>query len=338
MSRFVVALILYGAIFQPATALAQPAREQFRNAEVLYDWVVNARGEKLRSFVTRPKGASGKVPLVFFVGWLSCDSMEYPRGETDGFGALMLRIIEQSGYATFRMDKPGIGESQGNCGKTDFAAELAGWQAAFASLSKYSFIDQNSIFVVGISNGGGFAPLVAQGHAVLGYVSASGWGRSWYEHMIDHERRRLTAAGKSAADIDDGVKAFIQFYDLYLNQGLTPGQVIARHPEWKDLWYDAPDGQYERPAAFYQQLQALNLGRLWQAVTVPVLVIHGGDDMVMSQADSDAIGQIVNRLHPGAARDVTVEGMDHLFEREGKFHAPLVPEILDWMKRLSGAI
>jgi hypothetical protein len=68
-------------------------------------------------------------------------------------------------------------------------------------------------------------------------------------------------------------------------------------------------------------------------VEAPVLVVYGTGDMVMSRADSDAIGQIVNGVHPGAATDLTVEGMTHLFEKDGKFYAPLVPAVLDWMKR-----
>src|ERR1700730_9862187 len=101
-----------------------PVRERFQNAEVIYDWVSNKRGDKLRTFITRPKNSAGKVPAIFFVGWLSCDSMEYAKGETDGFGALMLRLIDQSGYATIRMNKPGVGESGGHCEKTDFQSEL----------------------------------------------------------------------------------------------------------------------------------------------------------------------------------------------------------------------
>jgi alpha/beta superfamily hydrolase len=46
--------------------------------------------------------------------------VEYPDGETDGFGAIFWRLIEQSGFATMRVDKPGVGESQGNCAKIDF--------------------------------------------------------------------------------------------------------------------------------------------------------------------------------------------------------------------------
>lgn len=321
-------------LFIVGTIAAQlpPKREHFHNAEVVYDWVSNNHGEKLRTFITRPKNAAGRVPTIFFVGWLSCDSMEYPNGETDGFGALILRLIDQSGYATVRMDKPGVGESQGTCAKADFNSELEGWRAAFSSLPKYDFIDAKQVFVLGMSNGGGFSPLVAQGHPVRGYIAASTWGRTWYEHMLEHERRRLTSAGKSSAEVNDAVKAFTQFYDLYLIQEMTPAQAIAQHPAWKPLWYDAPDGQYGRPAAFYQQLQSLNLGETWQTVTAPVLVVYGTGDTVMSRADSDAISETVNRVHPGAAQNYVVEHMNHLFEVDKKFYDPLVPEILNWIK------
>jgi hypothetical protein len=73
-------------------------REHFQNADVVYDWVANSRGDKLRTFISHPRNASGKVPVRFFVGWLSCDSVESPEGETDGFSALVLPWIDQSGY------------------------------------------------------------------------------------------------------------------------------------------------------------------------------------------------------------------------------------------------
>jgi dienelactone hydrolase len=113
---------------------------------------------------------------------------------------------------------------------------------------------------------------------------------------------------------------------------MTPGQVIAQHTEWKSLWYDTPDGQYGRPAAFYQQLQALNLGEAWQKVSAPVLVIRGGADEIMSRADSEAIAQIVNQVHPGHALYLEVAGMDHGFTVRGKFHDDLVPLVTAWMR------
>jgi len=309
-------------------------REQFARASVQYGSVVNSRGEKLRTFITKPNNSSGKVPAIFFVGWLSCDSMEYSDANTsDGFGIFLRRLIDESGYATVRMDKPGVGESQGECAKADFDSEITGWQAAFDSLLQYDFIDRDKVFVVGLSNGGGFSPVVTRGRPVRGFVSCGSWGRTWYEHMLELERRRMTDEGKSPAEVNSAVKAFAGFYDLYLSKGLTPGQVLSQHPEWKSLWYDAPDGQYGRPAAFYQQLQSLNLGDVWQNVKAPVLVVRGGDDTIMSRADSEAIATIVNQVHPGSARYMQIDGMTHGFTVKNKFYDPLVPMVLDWMKQ-----
>jgi pimeloyl-ACP methyl ester carboxylesterase len=322
------------AVFPQASPTA-PKREHFQNADVIYGWVHDNHSERLRTFITRPKNASGKVPVIFFVGWLSCDSVEYPDGETDGFGAIFYRLIEQSGYATLRLDKPGVGESQGDCGKTDFTTELSGYQAAFDDLLNYNFMDLGRVFVIGLSNGGGTSVLVPRGHPVRGYVAASSWGRTWYEHMLEVERVRLSAAGKSPGQINDALRIFSQFYDLYLNQGLTPGVVLAQHPDWKAAWYDAADGQYGRPAAFYQQLQALNLGAAWEQVNVPVLVMRGTADPIMSDADARALWVTVNHTHPGRAEYVEVPGANHLLSVNGRLADDVAPKMLDWMRKVA---
>jgi pimeloyl-ACP methyl ester carboxylesterase len=313
---------------------AKPKREHFQNADVTYAWAHDSVGHKLRTFVTRPKNAPAKLPAIFFVGWLSCDSVEYPDGETDAFGAILLRLIDQSGYATMRMDKPGVGESEGDCSKTDYQTELSGYQNAFEQFLKYDFIDRSRVVVIGLSNGGGTAPWVAGHHPVRGYIAVSSWGRTWYEHMLELERVRLTTAGRSPIDINSAMKVFPSFYNLYLNEGKTPGEVLKNHPEWKSLWYDAPDGQYGRPAAFYQQLQALNLGQVWQEVSVPVLVLHGGADSIMSYADSHAIADSVNRTHPGNATFVEIAGADHALAVAQKLDDKVVPTILEWLRRV----
>src|SRR5262245_14549388 len=140
------AILLVTLLSSTSAVIAQQAsnerpREHFQNAEVIYDWVRDLQGNQLRILVTRPKVASGKAPVIVFVGWLSCDSVEYTRGETDGFGAIFWRVIETSGFATLRMDKEGVGESAGDCSKTDFLTELSGYRAGFKSLGNYPFID-----------------------------------------------------------------------------------------------------------------------------------------------------------------------------------------------------
>jgi alpha-beta hydrolase superfamily lysophospholipase len=152
--------------------------------------------------------------------------------------------------------------------------------------------------------------------------------------MLELERVRLSRAGKTPGDVDSAMKIFSQFYDYYLNRKLTPAQIMVQQPEWKGLWYDQPNGQYGRPAAFYQQLQAVNLGEAWAKVSVPVLVMHGTADNVMSDADSRTISDIVNRAHSGQGRYVQIEGADHLLSVQNKLHNAVVPAMLEWMQQV----
>ena len=99
------------AALLPGSPYAQQTRprEHFnlKTPMSFYDWVSNSRGDKLRTFISPPRNARGKVPFPSLVGWLSCDSVESPQGETDGLGALVLGLIDQSGHATVRTEKPG---------------------------------------------------------------------------------------------------------------------------------------------------------------------------------------------------------------------------------------
>lgn len=109
-------------------------REEYPNIDVIYDFVVGPKGERLRTIIAKPHDATGKLPVIFVTGWLSCDSVEAPPDKEPGSGvvhhdatALAFRELAQlRGFALFRMDKQGCGDSEGNCAETDFESELAG--------------------------------------------------------------------------------------------------------------------------------------------------------------------------------------------------------------------
>ncbi|MDP9268991.1 MAG: alpha/beta hydrolase [Acidobacteriota bacterium] len=317
MSLRLLVTILVLALFCDAAELPRKSGpvESYPGIEVKLGAIALADGTLLRTIVTYPAANSGKVPAVFFVGWLSCDSMESP-SDSDGFAALMRRVVQRSGMLTFRVDKPGVGDSQGDCARTDFTRELAGYRAAFRALLAEPRVDRERVFLVGMSNGGGVAPLVAEETPVRAYVSVGGWSRTWLEHMLEHERVRLTLAAKPPGEVTRQLRGFATFYDEYLNQRKTPAQVLAGHPEMKAIWYDAPDGQYGRPAAFYQDLQSLDLAEAWARTPVPVLVIRGEYDWIMSRADASAIADAVNQTHPKAATYVELP-VDHGLMKRG---------------------
>lgn len=323
----------------------QTGREHIPGAESLMGMVQSPAGYPLRVFVTRPEKASGKLPVIFVVAWLSCDSTEAPTGPTDGFTQLLFDVAGRSGFATYRVDKPGTGESGGpKCGDVDFATELQAYQTAFAATKRLPFVDASRIYVMGFSNGGGFAPLVAGDTPVRGYLVFSGWYKTWLEHMLEHERRRMKLSGLAEPEIDARMKQYVKFYDLYLNDKMTPGAVIAEHPEFKAIWYDEPEHQYGRPASFYQQLQALNLGESWSRVNVPVLAVHGEYDWIMSGDDYKLLADALNARHPGSAVYADWPRADHglythasaerAFKRDPQqgYDPQLSEYVLEWLK------
>jgi pimeloyl-ACP methyl ester carboxylesterase len=317
------------------------AIESYPGIKVELGQVTAADGTQLRSIVTRPSAATGKLPAVFFAGWLSCDSMEAPN-DADGFAALMRRVVARSGMMTYRVDKPGVGDSQGDCAQLDFDRELEGYRAAWRAMLADARVDATKLYVVGLSNGGGFAPLVVQRTPVRGYVSIGGWGRTWLEHMLEHERVRLALAGRSPSETTQQLRQFGSFYDQYLNRGKTPGQVIAADPGMKAIWYDEPGGQYGRPAAFYQDLQALNLAEAWSGVTAPTLIIRGEFDWIMSHNDAIAIRDAIAEAHPELVTYAEPQADHGLMRRKsmaesfaGKpsaFHEGVATMVLDFLK------
>jgi pimeloyl-ACP methyl ester carboxylesterase len=346
LRRMLWLLIPVAAAAQASNSALQPGREHIPGAEVLLGRVQSKEGYSLRTFITRPHGAKGKLPVIFMVGWLSCDSVEAPKGPEDGFMQLFFDLASRSGFATYRVDKPGVGESQGpKCSDADFTAELSAYRAAFAALKTVDFLDPTRVYIVGFSNGGGFAPLVPGPDPVRGYMVFGGWYKTWLEHMLEHERRRMKLSGLAEPEVNSRLKKYATFYDLYLNGKLSPGEIIRRRPEMKEIWYDEPERQYGRPAAFYQQLQQLNLAEARQSVDAPVLAVHGEYDWIMSAGDYRLLVDSLNAHHPGSATYVEWPHADHLLlthaasekafgrDPDKKYDSKLSDFVLGWLKQ-----
>jgi pimeloyl-ACP methyl ester carboxylesterase len=328
---------------------AKTPRESYSNVDVIYDSTTTPSGERLRTIITKPHEAQGKLPVIFVAGWLSCDSVEAPAGTKDSTGIVFQGLAQLPGFCLFRVDKQGVGDSEGNCAENDFESELTGYRTAFRALKNYDFIDTNQVYILGISNGGGFAPMVPESDAeqaqVRGYVSVGGWVKTWFEHMLEIERRRFGLMGKSPSQVNDRMKGAATLYHDWLIKNKTIEEILRAHPELTELWPEGKDHAhlYGRPLAFYQQLQGLNLAAAWSRVKVPTLVLHGQFDWIMSRDDPELITQYVNANQPGAARFVEVPEMGHTFQHYSDFgnafrgkEAPFDPRVaqlvMDWFK------
>jgi len=328
---------------------AKAPRESYPNVDVIYDSVTAPDGKRLRTIITKPRNAKGKLPLIFVAGWLSCDSIEAPAGTKDASGLVFQSLARLPQFSLFRVDKQGVGDSEGVCGENDFESELGGYRAAFRALKNYEFIDSNRVFILGISNGGEFAPLVpeldAEQAQVRGYISVGGWAKTWFEHMLEIERRRFALMGKMPAEVTEMMKRAATLYYEWLIKGRGLDDILKEQPQLADLWPEGKDHThlYGRPLAFYQQLQKLNLAAAWSRVTAPTYALRGEFDWIMSREDHQLIAAYVS-ANGGDAYAYEVPKMGHTFQhyltladafkgKEAPFDPKVIGLVTDWLMK-----
>src|SRR5579859_5791179 len=76
--------------------------EVYRGVDVLYDSIRDPAGHRLRLIVTHPRETNTRVPVIFVVGWLSCDSVEAPPRTSDATQLVLQAIAKLPGFATVR--------------------------------------------------------------------------------------------------------------------------------------------------------------------------------------------------------------------------------------------
>jgi pimeloyl-ACP methyl ester carboxylesterase len=186
--------------------------------------------------------------------------------------------------------------------------------------------------------------LLADAKAVKGYVVDGGWIKTWYEHMLEMERRRLSLAGHGPNEINDLMKSVESLYSAYLLEQKSPQEILLGRPDLKSPWQGDPDQQYGRPTSYYQQLQELDLLAAWSAVRVPVLAIHGEYDWIMSDGDLRLLAETVNRNSSGVAEFMELAHTGHTFEhydslrsafagKAGPFDDAIAQTVGSWFER-----
>jgi alpha-beta hydrolase superfamily lysophospholipase len=154
---------------------------------------------RINGYVYRPSGARHKLPLVALAHG-SEDSDRY------SFGPIPL-VLASQGFAVLAYDKRGTGTSTGDwspAGLEELADDLA---AGIRAVRERPDIDPKRIAVLGVSEGGWIAPIVASRLPGIRAIAAiSGGARTKGDAYIHKIRQEQHAAGASAATRDSALK------------------------------------------------------------------------------------------------------------------------------------
>lgn len=342
-----VLLMAFGA----QHAASATAQENHPGVTTSYGTLTLRDGVRLQTIVTRPAGASGRLPAILFVHWLSCDSVAIPDRPTDGWSAMLREIVRRSNALVWRTEKRGVGASQGRCATMDYDTELADHREAFEQLRRREDVDPRRIVIFGGSMGGTYAPLLAAGQDVAGVMIWGAGATTWAERTLRLERNALELGGAAPDTLAREMSLRYQFLDRYLIKGETPTRIAASDPTvgavWQRIVGTSADGQYGRPFAFHQQAQRADWAAAWAQVGAPVLAMYGEYDWFESPESTALIARIVNTRSPGRGTFVEVPRMNHHFtryrtpedayaEKNGEVDPePAVSVMLEWLRKLT---
>ena len=308
-----------------------PTSFPYQQEEVRF---ANPEGHQLAGTLTIPQDGAFEQVVVLISG-------SGPQNRNEELGPMNHRpflvlsdYLTRHGIAVLRYDDRGVAESEGDFAKAtsqDFAEDA---QSAVAFLRGRSDTQEKQIGLVGHSEGGMIAPMVAsQTDAVDFIVLLAAPGIPIVELMKLQNDRAAQAEGVPAKVREANLAAMSAAYDYLtanqkaekseLKQGLIRMLKASdeKRPENANPDTVSLEAQYERQAAMMTSdwfLYFINYdpAEYLRQVSCPVLAINGALDVQVT-ADENLAG-IEEALAAGGNRNVTIKKMkkqNHLFQQ-----------------------
>lgn len=290
---------------------------------------IRAAGVELAGTLTLPEGPGPHPAAVLISGSGPQDRNEALAGHKPFL--VLADYLTRRGIAVLRFDDRGVGESTGTFGTAtseDFATDV---RAGVEYLKTRSEIDPSRIGLIGHSEGGLIAPLVANTSDDIAYlVLMAGPGVRGDEILLQQSELIARADGANEAGIE---------LNLETQRALFPVVQGAEDPstvrgQVRQILEDAIDRvqAIDAEAARLQEqqiaAQTVQLTSPWfhyflthdpreplRRVSQPVLAINGSKDLQVA-TDPNLI-EIERALYEAGNPDVTIhefEGLNHLFQ------------------------
>ncbi|MBM3788002.1 MAG: alpha/beta fold hydrolase [Acidobacteria bacterium] len=273
---------------------APPAEAQ---ADLVIEYgEIQVDGHRRRTLRTAPLGP-GPFPVILFLPGSGCGTQESASGSSSV--VQLLYALSRKGFATLRVEKTGVGDSEGPPCYSDqggMAQEVRGYQAALAGLAAKP---HRGLFLLGHSAGSTLAPLVAEGHTVQAIAVSGAMSGTFLDYAAGMRYREAGLAGRDPKASAAEHRACLE---RLLREKQTPAQVEAAHPNCKGKV------RFDSPHVFTADWHALDLVAAWRRVPrTPVLVLHGQGDFVTSEALSRNLAKSI------AGARLRILPMDHGF-------------------------
>lgn len=280
---------------------------------------------------------SGKFPVVILISGSGPQDRDETLMEHKPF-LVLADYLTRNGIAVLRYDDRGVGKSKGNFSSSttqDFASDV---EAAINYLKTRQEINKKKIGLVGHSEGGIIAPLVAAGTKDVSFiVMLAGTGVRGDQLLLSQQYLIGKAAGATEEDLATGRKLNSKLFAMVLETDDTAALKAGMSKYISDYLKDLPDDKKPKGISIeaYSRRLAEELSGPWirnfirydpatslENVKCPVLAVNGEKDLQVPAAENlEAIG---NALKKAGNKQVTLKtfpGLNHLFQ-EAKTGSP----------------
>ncbi len=238
--------------------------------------------------------------------------------------------LTKNGMAVLRYDDRGVGESKGNFQTAttfDFATDV---EAAIDYLKSRKDIDASKIGLIGHSEGGLIAPMVASRNKDIAFIILlAGPGINGADILKTQARKAGELAGTPEGFLDENERLASIIYDIIrtnTDEDIIKTKITKALNDYKTNNPMSVIAPYITPVMIEQQLSILK--SVWicnfiriepkdylEKTTCPVLALNGSKDFQVIP-DINLEG-IKNGLEKAGNKDVTIkeiEGLNHLFQ------------------------
>jgi pimeloyl-ACP methyl ester carboxylesterase len=300
-------------------------------------------GVHLAGTLTVPAGP-GPFPTVLLITGSGAQDRDETLFEHKPFLVLADHLTRQ-GVAVLRVDDRGVGGSTGasaNDTTADFATDV---EAGIAWLKTRSEIDSTRIGLLGHSEGGAIAPLVASRDPSIAFVVLwAGPGVSGADIIVEQVRAISVASGAPAAEADRSAHVQRAVMDAVLKAPDAEAVRAAVIQVLADHGAPTPGETSLRQLAspWYRHFIAFDPAPVLRAVKAPVLALLGGKDVQVTASQNMPALQAALRDNPDA-QVIVLPNLNHLFQTAitgsvseyGKNEETIAPEALrtigDWI-------
>ena len=240
---------------------------------------------EFKGTLTYPK-KEGKYPLMIMISGSGLQNRDEEIMQHRPF-AVIADYMANNGIAVFRYDDRGFGSEDTalfNATTLDFANDV---ESALNALKNHPNIDADKIGLVGHSEGGLIAPIVASRNSEVDFlILLAGPGVNGMEVLVEQTKAILKVNGYSKKEIEEQLKA------------LKNGELAGHSHPWMKCFLDLEPAEYLKK------------------VKQPVLVLNGTKDLqVLYKQNLPAIKKALKEGGNKSYKIHKLKGLNHLFQK-----------------------